>query len=139
MFLPDDCFLLIKLDLDRISLLKLEVDIDSIRAAIISDRALHVKAKDCSVITSDMITVNPGVTGRTTLYYQLQFLKEKITSVVVKGLPSVNRAVIHMDEKEANRPVYSLFVEGDNLLEVLATPGVDGRRTTSNNTLEVRK
>jgi len=32
---------------------------------------------------------------------------------------------------------YKLFVEGDNLREVLATKGVSGRRTTSNNTLEV--
>jgi DNA-directed RNA polymerase III subunit RPC1 len=31
LYLPDDCFLLIKLDTDRIRLLKLEVDADSIR------------------------------------------------------------------------------------------------------------
>lgn len=30
-YLPDDCFLLIKLDTDRINLLKLEVDAESIR------------------------------------------------------------------------------------------------------------
>lgn len=30
-YLPDDCFLLIKLDVDRIKLLKLEVDVNSIR------------------------------------------------------------------------------------------------------------
>lgn len=30
-YLPDDCFLLIKLDIDRIKLLKLEVDVNSIR------------------------------------------------------------------------------------------------------------
>lgn len=32
-YLPDDCFLLIKLDIDRIKLLKLEVDVNSIRYA----------------------------------------------------------------------------------------------------------
>lgn len=30
-YLPDDCFLLIKIDIDRIKLLKLEVDVNSIR------------------------------------------------------------------------------------------------------------
>merc|ERR1739848_383297 len=32
---------------------------------------------------------------------------------------------------------YKLFVEGDNLREVLATPGVLGKKTSSNNTFEV--
>ncbi len=83
-----------------------------------------------------MITVAPGVTSKTTMYYQLKFLKEKLGSVVIKGLPTVNRAVIHMDDAGGS-PRYKLFVEGDNLREVLATPGVKASRTTSNNTLEV--
>ena len=72
------------------------------------------------------------------MYYHLQFLKEKISSVVIKGLPTVNRAIIHIDDSQglANQK-YKLFVEGDNLREVLATPGVLGKKTSSNNTLEV--
>ena len=35
------------------------------------------------------------------------------------------------------KPRYKLFVEGDNLREVLATKGVCYKRTSSNNTLEV--
>ena len=55
------------------------------------------------------------------MYYHLQFLKEKISSVVIKGLPTVNRAIIHIDDSQglANQK-YKLFVEGDNLREVLA-------------------
>ena len=111
--MPDDCFLLIKastfkpifprtscayffvialqLDVERIRLLKLEVNADSIRGSLLSSR-LKIKPKDCRVLGESMITVNPGVSGKTTMYYALQFLKEKITSVVVKGLPTVSRA-----------------------------------------------
>lgn len=46
------------------------------------------------------------------------------------------RAVIHIDE-QSGRNKYKLLVEGDNLRAVMATHGVNGSRTTSNNTYEV--
>ena len=87
--LPDDCFLLIRLDVERIKLLKLEVDAESIRAALIASK-LKIKPKDCNILNESLITVNPGVSGKTTMYFALQFLKEKITSVVIKGWESLN-------------------------------------------------
>ena len=57
---------------------------------------------------------------------------------MIKGLPTVERAIIHIDDSQgAQNQKYKLFVEGDNLREVLATPGVLGKKTTSNNTYEV--
>ena len=109
-FLPDDCFLLIKLDVERIKLLKLEVNAETIRYSLCTSK-LKIQPKNCTVVTESMITVNPGVSGKTTMYYNLQFLKEKITSVVIKGLPTVNRAVVHMDDA-GGVPRYKLFVEG---------------------------
>lgn len=57
--------------------------------------------------------------------------------VVVQGIPEVARAVIHIDE-QSGRNKYKLLVEGDNMRAVMATHGVNGSRTTSNNTYEVR-
>lgn len=57
--------------------------------------------------------------------------------VVVQGIPEVARAVIHIDE-QSGKNKYKLLVEGDNLRAVMATHGVNGSRTTSNNTYEVR-
>lgn len=45
-YLPDDCFLLIKLDLDRISLLKLEVHINSICDSLVTSK-LKIKPNVC--------------------------------------------------------------------------------------------
>lgn len=56
--------------------------------------------------------------------------------VVVQGIPEVARAVIHIDE-QSSKSKYKLLVEGDNLRAVMATHGVNGSRTTSNNTYEV--
>ena len=44
------------------------------------------------------------IPGKTTMYYQLQFLKEKITGVVIKGLATVERAVISMDDSKGGKP-----------------------------------
>lgn len=56
--------------------------------------------------------------------------------MVVQGIPEVSRAVIHIDE-QSGKEKYKLLVEGDNLRAVMATHGVKGTRTTSNNTYEV--
>ena len=84
-FLPDDCFLLIKLDVERIKLLKLEVTADSIRYCLCIAPKLKIKPKECTVVGESLITVRPGVSGKSSMYYHLQFLKEKILSVVIKG------------------------------------------------------
>ncbi|KAF3423619.1 hypothetical protein E2986_12478 [Frieseomelitta varia] len=135
-YLPDDCFLLIKLDIDRIKLLKLEVDVNSIRYSICTSK-LKLTPKLVTVRGDSIITVNPNKT-KYSLNTGLSLLKEMIPNIVVKGLPSVSRAVIHNDDS-SGKTKYKLFVEGDNMREVMATPGVLGKNTTSNNTIEVFK
>ena len=49
---------------------------------------------------------------------------------------TVSRAVINIDDTR-KPPRYYLLVEGDNMREVMATYGVKGTSTTSNNILEV--
>jgi DNA-directed RNA polymerase III subunit RPC1 len=133
--LPDDVFILVKLHMDRIKLLKLEVTAETIRHAICTSK-LRIKAQNCVLAGQTMIKVKPSVSNKTTLYYQLQQLREKLPGVVIKGLPTVSRAIMHMDEANSSK-TYKLYVEGDNLREVIATRGVRGTHTTSNNTLEV--
>ncbi|KAJ9598140.1 hypothetical protein L9F63_026756, partial [Diploptera punctata] len=106
LYLPDDCFLLIKLDIDRIRLLKLEVDAESIRYSICTSR-LKLKPNLVSVVSDSIITVRPGK-SKSSLNYQLQSLKESVPKIVIKGLPSVNRAVIHNDDS-SGQTKYKLF------------------------------
>ncbi|XP_012263608.2 DNA-directed RNA polymerase III subunit RPC1 [Athalia rosae] len=135
-YLPDDCFLLIKLDVDRIKLLKLEVDANSIRYSICTSK-LRLNPKLVNVRGDSIITVSPNK-QKLNINYALMQLKETVPKVVIKGLPSVARAVIHNDDS-SGKIRYRLFVEGDNMREVMATPGVLGSKTTSNNTMEVFK
>ena len=63
-------------------------------------------------------------------------LNNLIPNVVIAGLPNVSRAVIAVDDTvQPNQ--YKLCVEGSGLGRVIATYGVIGNKTKSNNIWEV--
>ena len=57
---PDDCIILIKLDIERIRLLKLEVTAETIAFSLLTSK-LKIKPKDCQVVGESIITVAAGV------------------------------------------------------------------------------
>ncbi|CAF0768130.1 unnamed protein product [Didymodactylos carnosus] len=135
-YLQDDCYLLIKLDLERIRLLKLEITAMSVIDAIVREKKFKkIKYNQLAFIDSATITLNVPDTLKTNLYYTIKRYKEILPKVVVKGISSVDRAVISVEEKEGHK--YKLFVEGEGLRDVMGIMGVNGNKTTSNNTMEV--
>merc|ERR550517_695597 len=70
----DECFLIIKLAVERIKLLKLEVDTESIKAAICESK-LRIKAANCVIAGASIIKIKPSTatTKNPSLYYQLQY------------------------------------------------------------------
>ncbi|XP_062858765.1 DNA-directed RNA polymerase III subunit RPC1 isoform X1 [Trichomycterus rosablanca] len=136
-FLPDDCFILVKLSLERIRLLRLEVNAETVRYSICMSK-LRVKPGDIAVHGEAVVCVSPRENNKSSMYYVMQSLKQELPKVVVQGIPEVARAVIHIDE-QSGRQKFKLLVEGDNLRAVMATHGVNGSRTTSNNTYEVER
>eukprot|EP00744_Colponema_vietnamica_P003968 GILI01006003.1.p1 GENE.GILI01006003.1~~GILI01006003.1.p1 ORF type:complete len:1223 (+),score=408.56 GILI01006003.1:351-3671(+) len=135
------CFLCIKLDLEAISSLQLEVDANSIRQSILNSK-IKLKPAQVIVINASKINVLPpettmdGRDSRESLYYALQSYKGQLPKVIIKGLPTVERAVINKDDKSAPTK-YNLLVEGYGLQHVMGIPGVDGTKTTSNHVMEV--
>ncbi|XP_037876399.1 DNA-directed RNA polymerase III subunit RPC1 isoform X1 [Bombyx mori] len=140
-YLPYECFLLIKLDAERIRLLCLEVDVHSIVYSICTSK-LKVKPAEVTAVSAWAIKVT-GEPSKSCgwLNMSLQQLGRQLPAVVVKGLPQVSRAVIACDDSSEKPDLpgtkYKLCVEGDGLRDVIATFGVNGTKTTSNNILEV--
>ncbi|XP_060520188.1 DNA-directed RNA polymerase III subunit RPC1 [Cylas formicarius] len=135
-YTKNEAFLLIQLNVERIKLLKLEVNAESIRYCICTSK-LKLRPGDVKVESDTIITVYPNKSQHSRrLNFALSELKELIPNVVVKGLPTVNRAVITREDK-GSKTTYKLCVEGNNLQDVMATYGVDGKRTVSNNVMEV--
>mmetsp|Transcript_27013 Transcript_27013/g.65619 ORF Transcript_27013/g.65619 Transcript_27013/m.65619 type:complete len:239 (+) Transcript_27013:150-866(+) len=70
-----------------------------------------------------------------TLFNKMETLKKALPSVVVCGIPSIKRAVINqLDDGRFN-----LLVEGSSLLDVIAVPGINGTRVTSNHVIAVEQ
>lgn len=136
-FLPNSCFILVKLAMDRIKLLKLEVDVDSIRFAICNTRKLKLKPQQVTALSKSELCIYPSESSKSSLHYTMQQLKSDLPNVLIKGHRNVNRAIIHVDEAQGD--TYKLLVEGDDLLSVMSTVGVKGTAATSNNTAEVEK
>lgn len=69
----------------------------------------------------------PTESAKSSMYYVLQQLKQDLPKVIIKGITSVQRAVIHVDEAKGDSS-YKLLVEGNNLQSVIATPGQYNQR-----------
>ncbi|XP_014213946.1 DNA-directed RNA polymerase III subunit RPC1 [Copidosoma floridanum] len=131
----DDCFLKLEIDVNRIKLLKLEVDIHSIMYSLCTASKLKLQPKNVSAHGNSVIIIHPSKL-KINISQTLSNLKELIPNVIIKGISSVSKAVINVEE---NTGKYMLFVEGDNLRDVMATYGVTWKKTTSNNIIEVFK
>lgn len=136
-----DQFLRIRLDLERIKLLKLEIDVDKVYQMIMFNSGLKIKTMDVSIRGESIIIISPLSPYKEPVNCILRNLKEKLINLVVLGLSTINRVIINADEEQNNegKEKYKLYVEGENLRAVMATIGVKGAHTKSNNMIEVEK
>ena len=135
-YTPQGCYLSIKIDLAAITALHLEVTIDQIMQSILKTPRLKIKDKNIKIMGQNKMHISPAEDSRDRLYFEMQRLKSKLPHVIIKGIPSINRAVISKDQKEDK---YNLAIEGEGLLKVMRTPGIDFRKTTTNHILEMQE
>lgn len=90
-----------------------------------------------SVCGASLLKIHPDSAKHgNALNAELSRLNTAIPNVVIAGLSSVSRAVIAVDD--TTKPdTYKLCVEGSGLGQVMATYGVIGNKTKSNNIWEV--
>ncbi|KAJ3513331.1 hypothetical protein NLJ89_g3010 [Agrocybe chaxingu] len=137
---PQYTYIGIILDTDAIQKLQLELTIDDIKWAIVAAKKLKVKQEAITIIPRKhrlRIYVD-GEDG----YYRLRELKRGLAGVVVKGVPSIQRAVINIKDKDndnGKKGDKELLVEGYGLQRCMTTEGVIGEKTSSNHVIEVAK
>jgi len=134
-YLPTSCFLSVKLDFNCIRSLQLDINVDTVKQSILN--APKIKLKDKHVTTPDdcHLYILPPDQGRETMFYTLQFLKNTLPKVIVKGIPTIERAVVN----DLENGTFNLLVEGYDLRGVMSTPGVKGTHTKSNHIIEMEK
>lgn len=98
---------------------------------------LRIKPPLVDVMGSSIIIVRIDSSKHgAALNAELQRLSLAIQTVVVAGLPHISRAVIAIDDSRLPA-TYQLCIEGAGLRDVMATYGVVGAKTKSNNIWEV--
>jgi DNA-directed RNA polymerase III subunit RPC1 len=115
--------LVVKISLESIERLSLGLDAKKIHRAL----GLSEQSK---VVDEETIRISLKKVGEQS-YFSLQRIKKKIQETPVSGIPTVGRVVIHND-----RGVHSLVIEGEGLLRVINTEGVEGRSTVGNSIAE---
>lgn len=98
---------------------------------------MRIKPQNVSVCGASLLIIRPDSAKHSSaLNAELSRLNTAIPNVVIAGLSSVSRAVIAVDDT-AQVSTYKLCVEGSGLGHVMATYGVIGNKTRSNNIWEV--
>ncbi|KAL5216799.1 hypothetical protein ABZP36_008200 [Zizania latifolia] len=126
--------LVVKLDMQRIEALHMGISADSVQLSILNHPKIKLKSEHVRVIDKAKLRIYPAGIDKCKLQYELHNLKSMLPKVIVKGIPTVERAVINKIGDG-----YNLLVEGTNLLAVMGTPGVDAMKTKSNHIMEVNR
>ncbi|OWM68854.1 hypothetical protein CDL15_Pgr025041 [Punica granatum] len=138
--------IVITLDMDIIADSQLSIDANTVRESILQTPKIKPKQLQIKVLDARKLEVVP-VVDRSILHFALHTLKNALPMVIVKGVKTVERAVVNKGKEkykdkngeEREREKYSLVVEGMGLKEVMGTEGVNGRKTRSNHVMEIQQ
>ncbi|XP_073269578.1 DNA-directed RNA polymerase III subunit 1-like isoform X1 [Primulina huaijiensis] len=127
----------ITLDMKRLQDSQLSIDAYTVKESILRTPKMKLKEQQVKVLNPKKLEVVLHA-DRSALQFELRGLLKKLSKVVVKGINSVERAIIKKTV-ENGKETFDLLVEGTGLLSVMGIQGVDGCKTTSNHIIEVGK
>ncbi|KAM3407632.1 hypothetical protein ACQJBY_001166 [Aegilops geniculata] len=132
-------YLVVELDM-QLTERYMGISSDTVQLSILNDPKIKLKSEHVRVIDEAKLRIYPTGTDKSKLQLELHNLKSMLPKLIVKGISTVERAVVNpVLRRDGTFDRYNLLVEGTNLLKVLGTPGVDAKRTKSNHILEVNK
>jgi len=141
-----ECYVLVKLDLQRIKELHLYVTARTVRDAILAAPKLKIKETDVHLDHDHAIKVYAGRSDREdTAVFELQRLQIALKEVIVAGIHAIPRAIITRKEEgektaaEKGRVCFQLLVEGMGLQAVMGVKGLRGETARTTHVMEVEK
>ncbi|XP_047946295.1 DNA-directed RNA polymerase III subunit 1-like [Salvia hispanica] len=132
----------VTLDMGRIKEAHLQIDAYSVKNSILkSTPKIKLKEQQIRVLDERKLEVTLAA-DKSKLQFELHELMSKLAKVVVKGIRSIERAIILNESKEKDPNAckkLTLLVEGNGLLSVMGTEGINFHKTVSNNIMEVQQ
>eukprot|EP00928_Gymnodinium_smaydae_P100690 TRINITY_DN993_c0_g2_i1.p1 TRINITY_DN993_c0_g2~~TRINITY_DN993_c0_g2_i1.p1 ORF type:complete len:1510 (+),score=350.71 TRINITY_DN993_c0_g2_i1:415-4944(+) len=146
------CFISVKVDVRTIRNLQMDLPLERIKEALTDYKnmgGIRLAPANIQVVTDSKgvkskLRVFPpqrqggGAADKRLMYFSMQSLKRALPRAVVYGVNTTNRAVINKDDR-GEKVKYNILLEGYGLLEVMATPGIEASKTSSNHVIEVEK
>lgn len=126
---------LVKLDMEKINASRLCINAHTIQEKIEKVLKKRKDNKPNVKVLDDMELAILTDAERDKAHFVLHRLKNQLPTVVVKGIDTVERAIIA--EEEGKKGKLNLIVEGTGLLEVMGIEGVNGCKAESNHIVEV--
>ncbi|PAV20584.1 beta and beta-prime subunits of DNA dependent RNA-polymerase [Pyrrhoderma noxium] len=134
---PEYSYIGVIVDMDAVQKLQLELTLDDIKWAIVAAKKLKIKQESITIIPRrNRLRVYVEGCDK---YYRLKEIRRALPSVVVKGIPSVQRAIINIKDKDDPRGKKGdkeMLVEGYGLQKVMVTDGIAGEYATTNHIIE---
>ena len=140
-YMPHEVYLLVDISMDTISKLQLELRIDQICSAIAHAPKLKIGDANLRINSDTQIRIYIPCKDMSELHYSMQKLKRALPKIVIKGIPTITRALIYTkteDDPEAKEKEYMIEAEGCGLREVMTMEGVCGIKTRSNHIMETQ-
>lgn len=134
---PEYTYIGVILDTKTIQDLQLELTLDDVKWSIVTAKKLKIKQESITIIPRKN-RLRIYVDGQDK-FYRLRELKRVLPAVVVKGVPTIHRAIINLKDKDDARGKKGdkeLLVEGYGLQKVMVTQGIVGEQTSSNHVIE---
>lgn len=131
-YTPQGCFINVKLDVERINTLCLDLDSNKVKAAILSNGKLKLKPDHIQIASHSEIRVFSPEQSKKKMCFSLLELKYKLPSVIITGVASVHRVVIKKDEAGH----FSLAIEGTGIAQVMRATGIEFHHCTTNHIME---
>lgn len=126
--------IVISLDKGTIQALQLSIDAYTVKESILKTPKIKLKDHNFKVLDGRKLEIVLS-SEKSKLYFDLHSLKNRLPTVVVKGIGTIERAVIN---KKKEQDKFNLLVEGTGLQAVMGMEGINGHETTSNHILEVQ-
>lgn len=132
--------IVITLDMELIQASRLCIDAYRVKESILQTPRIKLKNQHVKVLNPVKLEV-VSEADKAKLHFELHALKNKLPTIVVAGISTVERVIINKDDGKGaeKKSKYNLFVEGTGLLGVMGTEGVDGLQTKSNHVMEVQQ
>ncbi|KAH9605166.1 hypothetical protein KSS87_011122 [Heliosperma pusillum] len=128
---------IVRLDMRKINTLRLGINAYVVKDKIEKFLKKRIKDKMNVKVIDDVELAVMAEAERHTGHFALHRIKDKLPYVVVKGIDTVERAIVADDEKIKGK--LNLIVEGVGLREVMGIYGIDGCNTESNHIIEMHQ